>query len=642
MASLHESVIGLVVKLSGQASIDALSKSTENYKKLLEDLTGQFQRGDVDAATFERAASKISTQLQREEKLLGQLRDAQNEVTKAAAEAADAQRQLAHEFDAVELAMEDVNRASSQVSSSMRQAGSAAGTVGSTINKASDSSRKWVQVLNQTGFALDDLQYGFRGVGNNIQPVLGAIPGFGQWAAIIAIAATGAYQLFSHWDSLTRLFETKQAIPHAAHDVEALKNELEKAKEETKKLEENTTLTTTELARYNELRATTARLEKEVADQTERQQRLKKALEAPSSAEQDRAKAFGEAIDGKGRDVLNRLARAYAGENRQAITNEKRRAGRDIDQIELSDRSDDEKTRLVNERKRQSEDLIKTLSGSTEEIAKDLFDGLLRGQENAVKKLRRLASGGTGVNLNDVVQKFDSNTSEGKAKTKRDSQLQEDDWDDWIAEEVRANKEAEKAKKAQQRDDEAEAKRSDRATGKAAREAKAKQRKGAAQTNRVAAADARSGQEFTRDVISATNIDEQAAVESARMRAQGGYQDASGTFVRADRDQQNARLTRMIQAELERRGIAKQGTARNFGASVRIADAAEKKANETLQAVRQGQENDGQLGNNQAIMLQTIDLLVAQAQKQGEQIRQLGNRAADSNARARTLLNRGR
>ena len=74
------------------------------------------------------------------------------------------------------------------------------------LDKAGGSSKQTGQTLTQLGYVVDDLQAGFRGVANNIQPLLGSIPALAGLAAPVAIASIAVYQLYEHWDKLAGLF----------------------------------------------------------------------------------------------------------------------------------------------------------------------------------------------------------------------------------------------------------------------------------------------------------------------------------------------------------------------------------------------------------------------------------------------------
>lgn len=63
----------------------------------------------------------------------------------------------------------------------------------------------WSNALIQVGYAVDDLQYGFKGIANNIAPLLSSIPGLQGIAGPIAIASVAAYQLYEHWDKFQAL-----------------------------------------------------------------------------------------------------------------------------------------------------------------------------------------------------------------------------------------------------------------------------------------------------------------------------------------------------------------------------------------------------------------------------------------------------
>lgn len=99
--------------------------------------------------------------------------------------------------------------AGGQFSAATNQAAESVGKLTNELKQAQSSLGRmgdYTTTINQVGYAVDDLQYGFKGIANNIQPILQSIPGMGAWGAIIATGAVVANQLYEKWDKLMGLF----------------------------------------------------------------------------------------------------------------------------------------------------------------------------------------------------------------------------------------------------------------------------------------------------------------------------------------------------------------------------------------------------------------------------------------------------
>lgn len=70
------------------------------------------------------------------------------------------------------------------------------------------------QALYQLGAAVDDLQYGFRGILNNIPQIVMAFGSAGL-AGAVSIAVTAVYQLYSHWDDLMEIMGKGRVLSEA-------------------------------------------------------------------------------------------------------------------------------------------------------------------------------------------------------------------------------------------------------------------------------------------------------------------------------------------------------------------------------------------------------------------------------------------
>ena len=138
--------------------------------------------------------------------------------------------------------------------------------------------------------ASGDLGQKLNSITNNIP---GLLAGLGGLATGISVAVTAGVALYRNWDTIVRLFEEKRPLEEAAKSAEVLKDELRDAEKEMKHLADNTSLTVDEMARYNELRETTARLEGEIADHKERQKAVAEfeKAEAPGARAEERERA---------------------------------------------------------------------------------------------------------------------------------------------------------------------------------------------------------------------------------------------------------------------------------------------------------------------------------------------------------------
>ena len=105
----------------------------------------------------------------------------------------------------------------------------------SAVKSASGSFGNAGQIMTQAGYFADDLQYGFKGIANNIQPILSLIPGLGTLAPVLAISATATYQLYTHWDQIAQLWGGGHTQTQA-EAMEELGKKTEKTAQETKKL----------------------------------------------------------------------------------------------------------------------------------------------------------------------------------------------------------------------------------------------------------------------------------------------------------------------------------------------------------------------------------------------------------------------
>lgn len=87
--------------------------------------------------------------------------------------------------------------------------------------------------LLQLGQAVDDVQYGFRAIVNNIPGLVMAFGGGMGVAGAVGIAAVAVNQLINHWDTLTGLFgSTKATLPTLSSDLGELAGQLKEIDKE--------------------------------------------------------------------------------------------------------------------------------------------------------------------------------------------------------------------------------------------------------------------------------------------------------------------------------------------------------------------------------------------------------------------------
>lgn len=102
-------------------------------------------------------------------------------------------------------------------------------TIPAAMDKASGSTKNFGFALMQLGSIVDDAQYGFQGVVNNIGPlVMGLSGGNMGMAAAAQIAAVAVAQLVRHWDDLKSAMGTNDHIKTAADEMKRLGDETQR------------------------------------------------------------------------------------------------------------------------------------------------------------------------------------------------------------------------------------------------------------------------------------------------------------------------------------------------------------------------------------------------------------------------------
>ncbi len=164
----------------------------------------------------------------------------------------------------------------SQFTSALKQAETQAIRTSNAIgNELGQGSKRAQMGLLQLSYMVDDIQYGFRSIVNNIPQVAMAIGGPNAMAIAGAagIAAVAISQLINHWDQISTLWsQSANTIPHLSGTTEQLTAQITKLDEEILKLtKDQVNLNTLDLERLAILKRVSAEghayvtAEKEVA-----------------------------------------------------------------------------------------------------------------------------------------------------------------------------------------------------------------------------------------------------------------------------------------------------------------------------------------------------------------------------------------
>jgi hypothetical protein len=112
-------------------------------------------------------------------------------------------------------------------------------------------------------------------VSNNIGQLLASLSAKGRRFTAVAIGLETALNIsiaiYRNWDLITRQFQSTSPFERPARDVEGMKRELHEVTEEMGKLEQWTSHTADQAARYNELTSRSLDLHKQITEETETQ-----------------------------------------------------------------------------------------------------------------------------------------------------------------------------------------------------------------------------------------------------------------------------------------------------------------------------------------------------------------------------------
>jgi len=355
-----------------------------------------------DAAAIAQKIAAEDAELRAIERAIAAHNAWQAEQEQLAAEAGKAANAIWAEDRALEAFTADVSAATS-----------AQGRLGGALG----GTRAGMSTLNmqiQAGsFAFQDFVSTSGDVGQKLNSITNNLPtlllGLGGLGTVISVAATAGVALYRNWDTLAGFWETRNPFPKAADDIDGLKRELDRAKDSLEKMEAAAKGNAAQLEEYNRLRTRTAELEREIADQQERQRDLKRLLEAPGEEQEGRAKGFQEAVKGRGPQTLATLTDALRQDQEDYIRQQRLVTENAIFDIRQSGKTDEEKARLVAGEWQRFESLVNGLRSAQnrpEKLAEDLMIRLSRGEESAFRQLDRLTRETT-VMFGDLVARID-------------------------------------------------------------------------------------------------------------------------------------------------------------------------------------------------------------------------------------------
>lgn len=149
--------------------------------------------------------------------------------------------------------------------------------------RASHGTRNLGWAALEASRAIEDLQYGFNGVVNNIPGLVMALGGTAGLTAVISLVSIGVNQLIKHWDDLVDVFgRSGTSFDTAKTNMDNLGKAIEANHKELKKLKEVQNLSNEQQERYNFLTEQATRL---TIAKTREEEKHKAAIEARMAAE---------------------------------------------------------------------------------------------------------------------------------------------------------------------------------------------------------------------------------------------------------------------------------------------------------------------------------------------------------------------
>lgn len=309
MPDVNQEIEELLIKVSGTNDLQTAEGAFAQLQTALQ--TGsitftQFEqateRVDARLATLRAATGSATGALSAQQANVYELADAyevlgteQQTVFTSAVQVGEAQARAAQAFSWTQVVHPQVRQLAADFDFASINLGKT-GTALQKIGPAGATGSRGMTNLGQSAYiasqGLEDLQYGFRGVINNIPMLVMSLGGSMGVAAALSVVTVGAYQLYTHWDQLTEIFENRRPFPGVAGDLTQMTEKLGKVKEELKGLEKLGTLSVTQFNRAQELQRT----EQELAAEVAAGEAVKRLKETKTDKEVEVAKAFEEAL----------------------------------------------------------------------------------------------------------------------------------------------------------------------------------------------------------------------------------------------------------------------------------------------------------------------------------------------------------
>ncbi|MHC5541025.1 hypothetical protein ACYOEI_22615, partial [Singulisphaera rosea] len=331
-----QEVLELVYKQTGTgsllSSIEQLDKSTTNYKELIVELDKAQKAGEITVEEMISTMGKYGAELARETKLLESLRDVQAKLNQTNASASPEVYDLADAYDLVAQAEKkfvvstaDVVTATKQMADAQDRA-TASKNAANAANKGVGASTANVgRAALEASRAIEDMQYGFAGVVNNIPGVVTAFGGSMGMTAAISLCSIGVNQLINHYDDLLGVFSSKEPFRLATAGLDEIKKRIEELEKKEVKLSIDQTeidaaraklkeMATTEQA-FDRFRGIKGENEKQAGEQAE--QLLSMAPGGAKKLADDLAAAIGKRLVGEDGQLAD-LQRQFESAKRKA------------------------------------------------------------------------------------------------------------------------------------------------------------------------------------------------------------------------------------------------------------------------------------------------------------------------------------
>ncbi len=272
-----EDVIRLALEVKGRQGLDEITAGSARTRAELEQLTIAFAD---------------------EESAIDAMGEGYAVLARREGDVAQASKSVEREIDALVDAAKSGAQAQDRLAEASTRASEAMGRGGGYGGKASIG-----MAALEASRALEDLQYGVGGVVNNIPGLVMALGGGAGAMAAFSLGAVAINQFIKHWDDLMGAMESRHAIPAETDALKGYRAELDSVNKRLDDMKTKHSLNNAELKEFNTLTAEHARLEAaEAAARKDREEaaQVKATFAAPSTEQDQRAKAFQEAVKSVG------------------------------------------------------------------------------------------------------------------------------------------------------------------------------------------------------------------------------------------------------------------------------------------------------------------------------------------------------